>query len=111
MLLVCVWARFKPAHMSSWHSRVSSRYQASTDYHATRVRPPSALFWFLQQHLETSWVNCVTLELKQHRYLRTGVSAVFLIGLSMTFTQALHHMLFVLSPFPVRSLLQYLVVP
>ena len=25
MLLVCVWARFKPAHMSSWHLRANSR--------------------------------------------------------------------------------------
>ena len=55
--------------------------------------------------------NCVTSELKQHRYLRTGVSAVFLIGLSMTFMHALHHMLFALSPFPVRSLLQCPIVP
>ena len=25
MLLACAWARFKPAHMFSWHLRVSSR--------------------------------------------------------------------------------------
>ena len=25
MLLVCVWERFKPAHMSSWHLRANSR--------------------------------------------------------------------------------------
>ena len=56
--------------------------------------------------LETSWKNCVTLELKQHRYLTTGVSAMFLIGLSITFTHALHYLLFALSFFPVRSLLQ-----
>ena len=49
--------------------------------------------------LETSWTNCVTLELKQHRHLTTGLSAVFLVGFSMTFTHALHHMLFALSPF------------
>ena len=29
--------------------------------------------------------NCVALELIQHRYLRTGVSALFLIGFSMAF--------------------------
>ena len=55
--------------------------------------------------------NCVTSELKQHRYLRTGVSAVFSIGLCMTFTHALRHTLFVLSPFPTRTLFQCLVVP
>ena len=49
--------------------------------------------------LETSWKNCVTLELKQLRYLMTGASALFHIGFSMTFTHALHHMLFALSPF------------
>ena len=27
-----------------------------------------------------SWKNCVASELKQHRYLRTEVGAVFLIG-------------------------------
>ena len=43
--------------------------------------------------------NCVTLELKQRRYLSTGVGAVFLIGLSMTFTRALHHVWFALSSF------------
>ena len=47
--------------------------------------------------------NCVTFELKQHRYLMTGVSAVFLIVFSMTFTHAVHHSLFALSPFPMRS--------
>ena len=43
--------------------------------------------------------NCVALELKQHRYLTTGVSAVSLIVFSMTFTHALHHTLFALSSF------------
>ena len=43
--------------------------------------------------------NCVTLELKQRRYRTTGVSAVFLIGLSMTFTHAVHHVWFALSSF------------
>ena len=38
--------------------------------------------------------------MKQRRYLRTGVGAVFLIGFSVTVTHALHHMLFALSPFP-----------
>ena len=41
--------------------------------------------------------NCVTLELKQRRYLTTGVSAVFHIGLSVTVTHALHHVWFALS--------------
>ena len=36
--------------------------------------------------------NCVTLQLKQHRYLRMGVSAMFLIWLFLTFTHTLHHM-------------------
>ena len=49
--------------------------------------------------LGTSLTNCVTLELTQHRYLTTGVTVVFFIGFSMTFTHALHHMLFALSPF------------
>ena len=48
--------------------------------------------------LETSWKNCVTSELKQHRYFRTGVSAVFLIGLSMTLTHIAPH---VVCPHPV----------
>ena len=43
--------------------------------------------------------NCVTLELKQRRYFTAGVSAVFLIGLSMTVTHALHHVWFALSSF------------
>ena len=55
--------------------------------------------------------DCVTLELKQHRYLRTGVSAVFFIGFSVTFTHAVHHVWFALSPFSVRSLSQCFVVP
>ena len=55
--------------------------------------------------------NCVTPELKQHRHLRTGFGALVLIGSSMTFTHGLHHTLFALCPFPVRSLLQSLVVP
>ena len=55
--------------------------------------------------------NCIALELKQHRYIRTGVSVVFLIGFSVTFTQCVHHMLFALSPFPLRTLLQCPVVP
>ena len=59
----------------------------------------SACFLVLATTLETSWTTCVTLELKQHRYLTTGLSAVFLIGFSMTFTHALHHMLFALRPF------------
>ena len=56
--------------------------------------------------------NCVTLELKQHRYLRTGLSTVFLIGLSLNFAHALHHMLFALSLFsraqPFTSTLLFL---
>ena len=55
--------------------------------------------------LETSRKNCVTLQLKQHRYLKTGVSAVFFIGLSLNFAHALHHVLFALSPFSTHSLL------
>ena len=43
--------------------------------------------------------SCMTLEQKQHRYLTTGVSGVSLIVFSMTFTHALHHTLFALSPF------------
>ena len=36
---------------------------------------------------------------------------MFLIRLSLTFTHALHHVLFALSLFPTRSLSQCLVVP
>ena len=58
-------------------------------------------FGLVSNHnLATRWVRhnfdisgdvlekCVTLELKQHRYFRTGVSAVFSIVLFMTFTDA-----------------------
>ena len=38
--------------------------------------------------------NCVALELKQHRYLRTGIIAVFLIGFYVTLTLALHRLWF-----------------
>ena len=62
--------------------------------------------------LETSWKKCVTLELKQHRHLRTGISDMFLIWLSMTFTHALHHVWFALSSLsraqPFYSTLLYL---
>ena len=36
---------------------------------------------------------------RERRYLRTEVNALFLIGFSMTFTHALHHLWFGLSPF------------
>ena len=51
--------------------------------HAAGVCLIPLLALVLATTLETSWKNCVTLELKQHqhRYLRTGVSAVFLIFL------------------------------
>ena len=60
--------------------------------HAAGVCLIPLLVLVLATTLETSWKKCVTLELKQHqhRHLRTGVSAVFLIGVSMTFTHAPH---------------------
>ena len=39
--------------------------------------------------LVKSWKKCVALELKQHRYLRTGVSAVFIIGFFVSLTHAI----------------------
>ena len=44
-----------------------------------------------------SWKNCVALELRQHRHLRTGVSDVFFIGFCVTLTHALRHCGFALS--------------
>ena len=41
--------------------------------------------------------NCVPLELRQHRHLRTGVSDVFFIGFCVTLTHALRHCGFALS--------------
>ena len=46
-----------------------------------------------------SWKNCMALELKQHRYLRTRVSAVFLIGFFVTLTHAFASLVFLLSAF------------
>ena len=47
--------------------------------------------------------NCVALELKQHRYLRTGVSAVFPIGFYVTLTHAFASLVVLLSaPFPAH---------
>ena len=51
---------------------------------------------------DQSW-KYVTLELKQHRYLMTGVTAVFTIGLYVTFTLALRHMLLSLSPYSLAQ--------
>ena len=48
--------------------------------------------------------NCVASEVKQHHYLRMGVSVVFLIGLFVTLTHAFVSLLFLLSGlFPARS--------
>ena len=41
--------------------------------------------------------KCIALELKQHRYLRTGVSAVFLIGFYVTLTHAFASLVVLLS--------------
>ena len=54
--------------------------------------------------LVMSWKNYGTLELEQQRYLRTGFGAVSLTVFSMTSTHAVHHTLFGLNPFPMRSL-------
>ena len=56
--------------------------------------------------LVKSWKNCAALELKQHRYLKTGVSAVFLIGFYVTLTHALHHLWFCSQlPFPCNQVI------
>ena len=47
--------------------------------------------------------NCVALELKQHHYLRIGVSVVFFIGFFVTLTHASQSLWFALSLFPARS--------
>ena len=52
--------------------------------------------------------KCVALELKQHRYLRTGVSAVFLIGFFLFFTHACG---LLSAPFPLAAFLLCSVVP
>ena len=141
MLLVCVWARFKPAHVSSWHSRVcclcfapNTGYSFPCNTYTARpgtwvlnvlIMPPhlglSALcFCFSLLHvgfvitlmplvvlvlaatLETSWKDCVSLELHL-RDIRRWVGAVFLVALKRTSTHTLHHMLFAFSPFPVAA--------
>ena len=51
---------------------------------------------------------CEASELRQHRYLRTGVSAVFLIGFYVTLTHALHHCGFALSSLFRAALLFFL---
>ena len=38
------------------------------------------------------WQDCTALELKQRRYLRTRVSAVFLIGFFVALTHAVYHL-------------------
>ena len=50
-----------------------------------------------------SWENCIALELKQHRYLRMGVSAVFLIGFFVTLTHAFASLVVLLSVFFSRA--------
>ena len=47
--------------------------------------------------------NCVTLELKQHHYLTTGVSALSLIVFSLVHTHASHRFWFSLSPFSLAE--------
>ena len=47
----------------------------------------------------TSWKNGIALELKQHRYLRTRVSAVFLIGFFVSLTHAFASLVVLLSAF------------
>ena len=72
------------------------------------------LNFVLATTLETCWKNCVTFELKQHRYLMTGVSAVFLTGFSFDLhTHASNRFWFCFQPFfsSVGNLPQCLVVP
>ena len=50
-----------------------------------------------------SWKNCVALEQRQHRYLRTGVCAVFLIRFYVTLTHAFASLVVLLSAFFPRA--------
>ena len=84
------------------HWGLSALCQIITLQHVGFVKTMIPLLVFSCTKIGDVLENCVTLELKQHRYLWTGVSAMFLLGLSMTFTHALHHLLFALSPLPVR---------
>ena len=127
MLLVCAWARSKPTRMTGYGlpCDMCTATQGTWGMNVPTMPPHLGhsalclvttllrvgfvitliplLVLVLATTLAKSWKNCVTLELKQHRYLRTGLSTVFLIGLSLNFAHALHHMLFVLSPFPMLS--------
>ena len=61
--------------------------------------------------LVTSWKNCEALELKQHRYLKTGFSAVFLIGVSHELHECIAPHVVFSQPFSRVQPLQRLVVP
>ena len=53
--------------------------------------------------LEMSWTNCVTLELKEPRYLRMGDSALFLTGFSFVRTHASHRFWLFFSSFSLTQ--------
>ena len=46
-----------------------------------------------------SWKKCIVLELKQHRYVRTGVSAAFLTGFFVSLNHAFAPLVVLLSAF------------
>ena len=116
LLLVFAWARFSPAHILNWRLHVSGQcYAPNTDYglpcntctdtlgkecadHAAALGSLGLTRW-VRHNFDTS----AALELKQRRYLRTRVSAVFLIGFFVTLTHAFVSLVILLSAlFPAR---------
>ena len=131
MLLVCAWARSKPALMFSWRLHVNGPCYAPNTGHGSPCNtctvtlgiwimnvpivplhlvhlgsfPATALplagFVITLTHLPilVTVTASARLELKQHRYLRMGVSAVFLIGFFVTLTHAFASLVVLLSAF------------
>ena len=110
MLLVWAWARFRPAPMFSGRLHVSGQcYTSNIDYGLpgntctviTLTHHPDVMVVTVWARI---WKDCIALELKQRRYLRTGVSAVFLIGFFVTLMHAVASLVILLSAlFPANS--------
>ena len=137
-LLVCAWARSKPALMFSWRLHVNGPCSApNTGYgspcntctvtlgiwvmnvpimllHLVHLASfpattlPLAGFVITLTHLPVVmvvtasarfWKDCIALEQKQRRYLKMGVSAVFIIGFFVPLAYAFVSSVILLSAF------------
>ena len=80
-------------HLQSQRCQLAGFVITSTHLPVVMVVTASARFW----------KDCTALELKQRRYLRTRVSAVFLVGFFVTLTHAVISLVILLSAhFPAR---------